>query len=64
MVPIYWKILYPTQVDRDLLVFASVSNQKKRVNVIIKALEKIKTKNVRKIKDEKNVKFISIELIN
>ena len=64
MVPIYWKILYPTQVDRDLLVFASVSNQKKRVNVIIKALEKIKTKNVRKIKDEKNVKFISIEIIN
>ena len=64
MVPIYWKILYPTQVDRDLLAFASVSNQKKRVNVIIKALEKIKTKNVRKIKDEKNVKFISIEIIN
>ena len=64
MVPIYWKILYPTQVDRDLLVFASVSNQKKRVSVIIKALEKIKTKNVRKIKDEKNVKFISIEIIN
>ena len=64
MVPIYWKIQYPTQVDRDLLVFASVSNQKKRVNVIIKALEKIKTKNVRKIKDEKNVKFISIEIIN